>query len=261
MTQPKRKRLIIGIILVALSLPSITPMLMEIAYKIEMDIRYDIDELNAHRTDYTGAPDDSNYKGNIIRASHITTGEPYFNAWDDLVHPSDIRITVNGETVETLNGYPVQLLQYEELAVEGLDRYNGAITYWTVEDKFTDKDFFGIVIFQNGYDMRFHRDGEVMPGYVDMEDREFKLIKISKDGTVSEQLFTFDNKSKLQTQLITEDFSGPINYYLPPGYYYPSLLYPLLYPWITTIAGLGLILFNFPYGAVKRRYTKAEQTN
>ncbi|AUD14469.1 hypothetical protein CW734_13440 [Planococcus sp. MB-3u-03] len=72
------------------------------------------------------------------------------------------------------------MLEYEELAVEGLDRYNGTITYWTVEDKFTDKDFFGIVIFQNGYDMRFHRDGEVMPGYVSTEDREFKLISIQK---------------------------------------------------------------------------------
>ena len=258
MTKKKRKRLLIGIVLVALSLPSITPMLMEIAYKIEMGIRYDIDELNSHRTDYAGAPDDANYYGNIIRASHITTGEPYFNAWDNLVHPSDIRLTVNGETVETLNNYPVQLLRFGELAVEGLDRYNGAITYWTVEDKFTDKDFFAITIAQNGYDMRFHRDGEVMPGYVDIEDREFKLITIAKDGAVSEELFTFNNKSKLQTQLITEDFIGPINHYLRPGYLYPTLLSlvsPLLYPWLTTIAGVGLILFNFPYGGMKRRNT------
>ncbi|PKG44745.1 MULTISPECIES: hypothetical protein [unclassified Planococcus (in: firmicutes)] len=253
MTHKKRKRLIIGVLLLVISLPSITPMLMEMAYRMEMNIRYDIKELNAIRTDYAGAPDDANYNRNIIRASHVTTGEPYFNAWDSLVHPSDIRITVNGETVETLEDYPVQLLEYEELAVEGLDRYNGTITYWTVEDKFTDKDFFGIVIFQNGYDMRFHRDGEVMPGYVSTEDREFKLISIQKDGTVSEESFTFENKSKLQTQLITEDFSGPINYYLPPGYYYPSLLYPLLYPWITSIVGLALILFNFPYGAMKKR--------
>ncbi|MGB6778854.1 MAG: hypothetical protein WBE33_08850 [Planococcus citreus] len=258
MTQPKRKRLIIGIILVALSLPSITPMLMEIAYRIEMDIRYDIDELNA---DYAGAPDDTNYYGNIIRASHITTGEPYFDGSDELVHPSDIRLTVNGETVETLEDYPVQLLYSEDIAVAGLDRYTHYLTYWTVEDKFTDEDFFAIVIWQNGYDTRQIDEDGWMEGYVDLEQLEYKLIKIAKDGTVSEQLFTFDNKSKLQTQLITENYSGPINYYLPPGYYYPSLLYPLLYPWITTIIGLGLILFNFPYGAVKRRYTKAEQTN
>src|SRR5690606_16683996 len=141
--------------------------------------------------------------GNIIRASHVATGEPYFNGWERLVHPSDIRFTVNGETVETLEGYPVQLLEYEELAVTGLDRYLDAITYWTVEDKFTDRDFFAITIAQNGYDTRFHRNGERMPGYVSIEDREFKLITIAKDGTVSEELFTFDNKSKLQTQLIT----------------------------------------------------------
>ena len=258
MTQQKRKRLIIGIILVALSLPSITPMLMEIAYKLEMNIRYDIDELNA---DYAGAPDDANYNGNIIRASHVETGEPYLDGWDDLVYPSDIRLTVNGETIETLEDYPVQLLDSGDIAVEGLNRYGHAITYWTVEDKFTDQDFFAITILQNGYDTRAHGDGEVMPGYVSTEDREFQLIKIAKNGNVSEELFTFENKSKLQTQLITENFSGPINYYLPPGYYYPSLLYPLLYPWITTIIGLGLILFNFPYGAMKRRYKKAEQTN
>lgn len=92
-----------------------------------------------------------------------------------------------------------------------------------------------------------------MEGYVDLEQLEYKLISIQKNGTVSEELFTFDNKSKLQTQLITEDSNGPINYYLPPGYYYPSPLYPLLYPWVTSILGLGLILFNLPYGAMKQR--------
>ncbi|ANU17882.1 hypothetical protein BBI11_12945 [Planococcus maritimus] len=261
MPQKKHKRLIIGIFLVALSLPSITPMLMEIAYKLEMNIRYNIKDFDDNRTDYAGPPDDTNYNGNIIRASHVETGEPYLDGWDDLVHPSDIRLTVNGETVETLENYPVQLLQYEDLAVEGLDRYNSAITYWTVEDKFTDQDFFAITILQNGYDTRAHSDGEVMPGYVSIEDREFKIIKIAKDGNVSEELFTFENKSKLQTQLITEDFSGPINYYLPPGYYYPSPLYPLLYPWVTTIVGIVLIAINFPYGAINRRRTQAIPTN
>ena len=260
MTPTKRKRLIIGVLLVILSLPSITPMLMEIAYRTEMNVRYDIKDLNAMRTDYAGAPDDANYKGNIIRASHVTTGEPYLNAWDDLVHSSDIRITVNGETIETLNDYPVKLLDYGEIAIEGLDRYNDAITYWTVEDKHTDKDFFAIVILRNGYDMRSHGYGEVMPGYVDIEEREFKLIAVQKDGIISEELFSFENKSKLQTQLITESYSGPIHYYLPPGYYYPSLLYPLLYPWITMIIGLGLLLFNFPYDLIKKRF-KARTNN
>ncbi len=258
MTQQKRKRLIIGMILVALSLPSITPMLMEIAYKLEMNIRYDIDELNA---DYAGAPDDANYNGNIIRASHVETGEPYLDGWDDLVYPSDIRLTVNGETIETLEDYPVQLLDSGEIAVEGLNRYGHALTYWAVEDKFTDRDFFAIMITQNGYDTRQIDEDGWIEGYVSTEDREFKLIKIAKDGNVSVELFTFENKSKLQTQLITENFSGPINYYLPPGYYYPSLLYPLLYPWVTTIVGIVLIAFNFPYGAINRRRTKAIPTN
>lgn len=252
MTHKKRNRLIIGALLLVISLPSITPMLMEIAYRTEMNIRYDIDELNA---DYAGAPDDTNYNGNIIRASNVETGEPYFDGRDELVHPSDIRITVNGETIETLEGYPVQLLDSGDIAVEGLNRYTHYLTYWTVEDKFTDQDFFAIVIWQNGYDTRQIDQDGWMKGYVDLEQLEYKLISIQKDGTVSEKLFTFENKSKLETQLITEDYSGPINYYLPPGYYYPSLLYPLLYPWITSIVGLGLILFYFPYGAMKRRRT------
>ncbi|MFC4712903.1 hypothetical protein [Planococcus dechangensis] len=256
----KRKRLIFGVILVMMSLPSITPMLMEIAYRTEMNMRYDINELNAFRADYTRPPNDADYHGNIIRALTVTIGEPYLNAWDDLVYSSDIRITVNGETIETLEDYPVQLQKYAGLPIEGLDRYNDAITYWTVEDKFTGKDFFAVVILRNGYDMRSHGDGEVMPGYVPIEEREFKLIAVQKDGTVSQQLFTFDSKSKLQTQLITESFSGPIHYYLPPGYYYPSPLYPLLYPWITMIIGLGLMLLNFPYDAMKRR-DKARTNN
>lgn len=253
MTHTKRKRLIIGVVLVMLSLLSITPMLMEVAYRMEMNMRYNIDELNAFRTDYTRQPNDANYDGNIILASHVTTGEPYLNAWDDLVYPSDIRITVNGETIETLENYPVQLQEYAGIPIEGLDRYNDAITYWTVEDKSTGKDFFAVVILRNGYDIHSHGDGEVMPGYVPIEEREFKLIAVQKDGTVTQELFTFDNKSKLQTQLITENFSGPIHYYLPPGYCYPSPLYPLLYPWITMILGLGLIFFNFPYAAIRRR--------
>lgn len=250
MTQPKRNRLIIGALLLVISLPSITPMLMEIAYRTEMNIRYDINELNA---DYAGAPDDADYNGNIIRASHVETGEPYFDGSDELVHPSDIRLTVNGETVETLEDYPVQLLDSGDIALDGLNRYTHYLTYWTVEDKFTDEDFFAIVIWQNGYDTRQIDEDGWMEGYVDLEQLEYKLISIQKNGTVSEELFTFENKSKLQTQLITEDSNGPINYYLPPGYYYPSPLYPLLYPWVTSILGLGLILFNLPYGAMKQR--------
>ncbi|MBT2581196.1 hypothetical protein [Planococcus sp. ISL-109] len=249
MNRKKRTRLIIGLLLIVISLPSITPMLMEYAYRIEMNMRYDITELNAH---YAGAPDDTHFNGNIIRASHIATGEPYLDGWDDLVHPADIRITVGGETVETLENYPVQLFQ-SEIAVEGLDRYTHYLTYWTVEDRLTGDDFFAINIWQNGYDTKQHGDGEVMEGYVDLEDLEYKLITIQQDGTVDEELFSFENKSKLQTQLITEQYSGPINYHLPPGYYYPSLLYPLIYPWLTTLVGLVLVIFNLPYGLRKKK--------
>lgn len=81
-----------------------------------------------------------------------------------------------------------------------------------------------------------------------MESREWKIITISQDNDVSEEVLKYSERSdnKLGVKLI--NFSGTS--LMSMGYYsditkgYPSLFFPLLYPILTGMVGIVLLIIS-----------------
>lgn len=81
-----------------------------------------------------------------------------------------------------------------------------------------------------------------------MEKREWKLITISQNGVVSEDVIKYFKRSenKLGVKLI--NFSGTslmsLGYYSDNTQGYPSLFFPFLYPFFTGIAGFIMLIMS-----------------
>lgn len=234
---------IIGLALFGFSMLYTGTEMLERQYQREMAETYSITEINGSGTD---APTAYDFRGNTIRTEHTLTGEePYLDGWDSLVHPADLTISINGEAAEFLNDYPV-LLKQDFDRFEGLNQYSDYLSYWLVKDNTADSEFFAITYRLNG-----NRTKQIVDGYMEgdlpREEFRYKLITIQADGTIDKELFSYTDKSKLQTQLISPNYSGPAGYYTDSLTGYPNFLIPLVYPWLTTAVGILFLLVGFPY--------------
>lgn len=94
------------------------------------------------------------------------------------------------------------------------------------------------------------------------EDYRWKVIYISEDGGISEEQIEYGTRSEhpLAVRLIV--FSGTsligMGYYSDLLHYYPSLYYPVLYPFGTTVIGGILILLGFFLQRRKGRQSNAQ---
>lgn len=77
------------------------------------------------------------------------------------------------------------------------------------------------------------------------ENRAWKIVWIDVDGTVTEEKMTYAERSDNPLGVRLTMFSGTtlmsMGYYSDIFHYYPSLLYPILYPFGTVILGLLLM--------------------
>lgn len=224
-------------------------MLMEVIYRAEMINTYNITELNGM---YEGAPASYEFAGNIISTTHELKDEtPYLNGWDRLVYPADISISVNGKIIEVLEKYPVKL-EVNGLNQIGLNQYTHYLTYWLIENQKSGQNSFAITLQLNGADTKQIEDG-IMDGFIPPDEIEYELLTLQEDGTVEKDFFTYQDKNKLQTQLITPMYSGPAGYYTDDLTSYPSAIFPLIYPFLTTLIGIILMLVYFPYKVIFTR--------
>ena len=186
---------IIGLVLLGFSMLYTAPEMLERQYQQEMADTYAITEINELATD---APTDYYFRGNTIRTEHTLTGEePYLDGWDRLVHPADLAIFINGEAAEFLNDYPV--IQKQDFdRFDGLNQYSDYLSYWLIEDKTTDSEFFAVTYRLNGYRTKQIDDG-YMEGELPRDELRYKLITIQPDGSVNKEQFSYSDKSKLQT--------------------------------------------------------------
>lgn len=230
-----------GLVLLGFSMLYTAPEMLERQYQQEMADTYAITEINELATD---APTDYYFRGNTIRTEHTLTGEePYLDGWDRLVHPADLAIFINGEAAEFLNDYPV--LQKQDFdRFDGLNQYGDYLSYWLIEDKTTDSEFFAVTYQLNGYRTKQVDDG-YMEGELPREELRYKLITIQPDGTIDKEPFSYSDKSKLQTQFISANYNGTVGYYTDSSY--PNFLVPLVYPWLMSVIGILFLLIGFPY--------------
>ncbi|WP_251394756.1 hypothetical protein [Metabacillus litoralis] len=226
MTLVKTANLIIGIILLILSIPTSSKVLMEKVYDWEMKSRYEISELNEM---YKGAKTTYEFADSQINVFHESkSDELVTNEWGDVIKKADVYLSINGEITETLVYYPVKI---EE---RGLNQYTHYISYWLVEEKDTKKRFFVIILQKN--------PSPYNVATFSIERLEYISYTISETGTITRDTFNYENKNKLQTKLIPPMYFGGAGFYSDIWNTY----YPFLYL-IITILGFMLILVGIPF--------------
>jgi hypothetical protein len=213
---------------------------MEKVYDLEMINKYDITELNEM---YKGVPTEYKFGNSQIDVFHVLNGKSYIDPWDYPVYIGDVYISINYETVEVLKDYPVREGE------EGINQYNHYVSYWKVEDERTDKKSFVIVLQMNGAKEKQLPNGDIVGG-VPIEELEYLSITVREDGTVAKDSFTYKDKNKLQTKLIPPMNFGGAGYYTDAWLGWPTFIFPWLYPFLTIILGLLLILTNISYKSI-----------
>lgn len=102
-------------------------------------------------------------------------------------------------------------------------------------------------------DRKLDRQFLVIAQGVWTSNRQIRLIKVTEDGAVSEEVFAASGRRSPGYRLIYFRWIGrqPIGLYTDVLQWWPSILYPLVYPF-GTFAG-GIILFVFAKLLNKRR--------
>ncbi|WP_339809794.1 hypothetical protein MKY63_21600 [Paenibacillus sp. FSL R7-0189] len=113
-------------------------------------------------------------------------------------------------------------------------RYFSWIDILTVKDRKTGEEQVSIV-------QRLTDDSQPM------ETRKWKIITIAQNGDVDEEVLSYAQRSNNHLGVKLIEFSGTsligMGYYSDVTKAYPSIFFPLLFPFLTGIAGLLLLIF------------------
>ncbi|WP_404346455.1 hypothetical protein LG311_11430 [Sutcliffiella horikoshii] len=236
---------LVGLILFVISLPLSTKIIMEVFHNQKMNEAFIITDVNEGFP-----PTDSTYqfKDNVIEIEETLKEEySHLDSTDNIIGISDLSIYINREEIVQLNEHPIRV------GAEGLNRYYGEIAYLLVEDKKNDITRF-IVLVKRTKELAEKMPNGDIRGRVTPEKLKYTLYAIDENGTYTSENFSYSKRDALQTELLNAGAVFPyrIGYYTDALQAYPSLLFPIIYPFATLIIGFIMVLFFFPYKRLKR---------
>jgi hypothetical protein len=236
---------LVGLILFVISLPLSTKIIMEMFHNQKMNAEYMITDVNEGFP-----PTDSTYqfKDNVVEIEETLKEEySHLDPTDNIIGISDLSLYINGEKIVQLNEHPIRV------EAEGLNRYYGEIAYLLVEDKKNNLTQFIVLVKRTNELAEKMPNGDIK-GWVAPEKLKYTLYAIEENGTYSSENFSYSKRDALQTELLNAGAVFPyrIGYYTDALQAYPSLLFPLIYPFASLIIGFIMVLFFFPYRRVKK---------
>lgn len=237
-----------GLFCLAISAVPLFLMAREIYINNSMVDRYDI----SHAYIEQGYPTELDTQkievnGFTIETREEPTGRKVAESWwntEEGAEENDIvklHLLVNGKEIS----------KADEIAPardEGGSRYWSWLDVLLVKDKQSGEEHIAIV--------QRLSDNSVM-----QENYRWKIISVAEDGALSEEEIQYRTRSEnpLAVRLIT--FSGTalmsMGYYSDLLHYYPSLFYPVLYPFGTAAFGVILVLLGFFLQRRKKRNAAA----
>lgn len=243
-----KKRLVfflLGTILLLTSLPISTKMVMELIHNQKMNEDYKITSVSKG---FPPTESTFTYKDQIVEIEEtIKDEESYIDPWSNTIGIADLSLTLDGEEIDSLKGYPIRL---EE---EGLNRYYGEIAYLILKDKKNDKTNFIILLKKTRELQKEMPNGDIVGG-VPTEKLKYTLYALDEEGNFKNKSFNFSERDALQTELLNAGAVIPysIGYYTDAWEGYPTLFFPLIFPFVTLVIGFILILVFFPIRKVKK---------
>lgn len=237
---------LIGAVLFFTSLPLGSKMIMELIHDQKMDAAYKVTPVN-NGYPPTGAT--FNFKGKTVEIREtLKEEESYMDPWQNRMDIADLSLLIDGEEIDTLQGYPVRAQD------EGLNRYYGEVAFLLLEDKKKNRSHLIILLKKTRELQREMPNGDIV-GWVPVEELKYTLYSIDEDGNVHSSSFGFSDRDGLQTKLLNAGAVVPysIGYYTDAWQAYPTILFPFVFPFATLILGLLMMLLFFPMRKAKKQ--------
>jgi len=243
-----KKRLIfflVGTILLFTSLPLSTKMVMELLHNQKMNTEYKITNVSE------GFPPTAStfrFKGHIVEIKEAIKNEDgYVDPWSNKISIADLSLRIDREELDALKDYPIRV---EE---KGLNRYYGEIAYLLLEDKKSGKTQFIVLLKKTREFEKEMPNGDIVGG-VPSEKLKYTLYSLDEEGNLDNKSFSFTDRDALQTELLNNSDMVPysIGYYTDAWEFYPTIFFPLLFPFATFVVGFVLIVVFFPIRKLKK---------
>lgn len=170
---------------------------------------------------------------------HILRNETVFHGHavlisDEILHPPNehdedpevaapIHITINGQD------YSSPATAMIKPARHGSSRYNGYVSLIIVRDRSSGEERLSVC--------------QRIPGLIFPGDTQFRILFVNPDGKVTEEIFKYAARTfpLYRTMLARLVSPIPIGFISNVNCLYPTLFYPFLYPWGTSLIGLILL--------------------
>ncbi len=243
-----KKRLVfflIGTIIFLISLPISTEMVMELNHNQKMNGHYKITNVSEG---FPPTKSTFNFNGHIVEIKESIKDEvSYIDPWSNKIVIADLSLKLDGVEIDILKDYPIR---GEE---EGLNRYYGEIAYLILVDKKVDKTQFIILLKKTRELQKEMPNGDIVGG-VPSEKLKYTLYTMDEEGDLESESFDFSERDALQTELLNAGGVVPysIGYYTDAWEGYPTIFFPLIFPYLTLIVGFLLIIVFYPFRKVKK---------
>jgi hypothetical protein len=230
----------ISILLLAISVSPLFNYLREYSLEDQINQRYEIH--HAEKVHNIIGVQELTVEGMNIKILEEHTGrKASLTSWDEEenVPPGDIvniRFLLNDK----------EITGSDEIWLSNRDRgsrYFSWLDIVTVYDRETAEQQINIV-------QRLTEDSQPM------ESRAWKIITISPGGSVKEDILNYSERGNNHLGVKLVNFSGTslmaMGYYSDITKAYPSLFFPLLYPFLTGMAGIILLIIVLGYAYIQK---------
>jgi len=185
----------------------------------------------------TGSLVEARYRFVPMSSQTAVIGAHRLSLSDDAPASFDRAARVRGAVRVVIDGRAHAVVENVEIRPSFHDgnRYHGPLALLRYDDLRQRESFLAVVV-NAGVDSRVA--GRSTGGF-DVDDLRFRVIALGSDGRVSDETFLRKDRGSppLRAALARFVASAPMGYHSDLMAVYPSLLYPIVFPWGTGLVG------------------------
>lgn len=223
-----RSLLITGGILLAISAPPLALMVREVAIGSAINARYSVESIDSPEKGMEGGALQAEIGGHRV----VLRDDQPFNLDGDARVPGLVRVVVDGRA------QPKPVPATIRLASQDANRYWGYVRLIKLVD---------------------HQEGvERLVVAQNLGGDQYRTLSVFADGRIVEDQFDYPSRCEppIRSVLINEVVPHPSGYCSDVMQVWPSLLYPLLYPWVS--GGVGALCVVVGLFKLRRRNASGE---
>lgn len=94
------------------------------------------------------------------------------------------------------------------------------------------------------------------------DDTRYRILFLARDGSVSQEWFSYSERSSPPYRAMLAQFAHPepLGIWSQIDSYYPTLFFPIIYPWGSALLGFVLCIISAPFMVIRRKQKPAVVT-